>query len=287
MSKTILITGTSAGFGKLMVLDLAKKGYNVAAAMRNVKTKNADVAAKLNALPNVTVVEMDVTSSESVDAAVKQTIATYGAIDVLVNNAGVVGFGPFEAFSVDQMKRLFEVNLWGTVRNYLAVLPHMREKRSGLIINISSGLGLISAPYIGPYNSSKYAVEGITETIRYEVQGFGIETVSLQPGPFRTGITENEGAQADRPEIFEAYGQGFTDKLTRFGGNMSDKMDEFKMDPQEVADATVKLIEMEPGTRPYFTSVNRITDNLEQQYADAKDPIRIEWMKRMGWEEWL
>ncbi|WP_078347680.1 SDR family oxidoreductase [Mucilaginibacter pedocola] len=192
MSKTILITGTSAGFGKLMVLELAKKGYNVAAAMRNVESKNAAAAAELDALPNVTVVEMDVTSTASVDAAVKRTIAKYGTIDVLVNNAGITGFGPLEAFSVEQMKRMFEVNLWGTVRGYLAVLPHMREKRSGLIINITSGLGLISAPYIAPYIGTKYAVEGMTESIRYEVKEFGIEAVTLQPGAFPTGITEKE-----------------------------------------------------------------------------------------------
>ena len=284
MSKTVLITGTSAGFGKLMVLDLAKRGYNVAAAMRNVTTKNAEAAKELNALPNVTVVEMDVTSTESVDAAVEQTVAKFGKIDVLVNNAGIAAFGPLEAFSVEQMKRLFEVNLWGTIRGYLAVLPHMREQRSGLIINITSGLGLISAPYIGPYIGTKYAVEGMTETIRYEVQEFGIDTVTLGPGPFRTGITEKEGAQADRPEVFQAYGQ---DKIQKFGGIMSDKMDEYEMDPQEVSDATVKLIELAPGTRPHHTAVNRVTSNLEQEYADAKGPIKIEWMKRMGFGEWL
>jgi NAD(P)-dependent dehydrogenase (short-subunit alcohol dehydrogenase family) len=287
MSKTILITGTSAGFGKLMVIDLAKKGYNVAAAMRNVNSKNAEVAAELNTIPNVTVLEMDVTSTESVEAAVKQTLAQYGRIDVLVNNAGIAGFGPLEAFTVDQMKRLFEVNLWGTIRGYLAVLPHMREQRSGLIINITSGLGLISAPYIAPYIGTKYAIEGMTEAIRYEVQEFGIEAVTLQPGAFPTGITEKEGAQADRPEVLEAYGEEFTDKLTKFGSIMVGKINEYKMNPQEVATATSGLIEMAPGTRPHFTTVNRVTDNLEQKYADAKGPLSIEWMKRMGWEDWL
>ncbi|MFD0763554.1 SDR family oxidoreductase [Mucilaginibacter lutimaris] len=287
MSKTILITGTSAGFGKIMAIDLAKKGYNVAAGMRNVSSKNAEVAKELSALPNVIVVEMDVTSTDSVNTAVEQTVAKFGGIDVLVNNAGIAGYGLFEAFSVEQMKRLFEVNLWGTVRGYLAVLPLMREQRSGLIINITSGLGIISAPYIAPYTGTKYAIEGMTETIRYEVQNFGIETVTLQPGPFRTGITEKEGAQPDRTEIYEAYGEGFTDKLQKLGGIMSGKMDEYAMDPQEVSDATINLIEMEPGTRPYYTVVNRVTDNLEQEYADSKDPIRKEWMKRMGWGEWL
>lgn len=163
----------------------------------------------------------------------------------------------------------------------------MREKRSGLIINISSGLGLISAPYFAPYIGTKYAIEGMTESIRYEVQEFGIEAVTIQPDAFPTGITEKEGAHPDHPDVYNAYGEVFSDKLTKFGSIMFGKIDEYKMDPQEVADATVNLIEMAFGTRPHFTTVNRVTDNLEQEYADAKGPLRVEWMKRMGWEEWL
>uniref|UniRef100_UPI00131C9A6D SDR family NAD(P)-dependent oxidoreductase n=1 Tax=Pedobacter sp. L105 TaxID=1641871 RepID=UPI00131C9A6D len=115
MSKTILITGTSSGFGKLMALDLAKKGNRVIAAMRNITTKNADIAKELGVIPNIEVVEMDVTSTASVNAAVETTVKKYGQIDVLVNNAGITGFGLFEATSIEQMKNIFEVNVWGSV----------------------------------------------------------------------------------------------------------------------------------------------------------------------------
>src|SRR3954471_10716937 len=112
MSKTILITGTSSGFGKLMALDLAGKGHTVIAAMRSIATKNAGIAKELGAISNIEVVEMDVTSEASVNAAVEATVKKHGQIDVLVNNAGITGFGLFEATSIDQMKNIFEVNLW-------------------------------------------------------------------------------------------------------------------------------------------------------------------------------
>jgi NAD(P)-dependent dehydrogenase (short-subunit alcohol dehydrogenase family) len=287
MSKTILITGTSSGFGKLMALDLAKKGHKVIADMRNKATKNAGIAQELGAIPNIEVVEMDVTSTESVNTAIELAVKKYGQIDVLVNNAGITGFGLFEATTIEQMKNIFEVNVWGTVRNTLAVLPSMREHRSGLIINITSGLGLITAPYLGPYNGSKWAIEGITETLRYEVQDYGIETVTLQPGAFPTGISEKPENGADRPEISAAYGSEALEKIQKFGGIMFGKIEEYKMDPQEIADAITKLVEMEPGTRPFYTTVNRVTDNYEQEYADKKTPYNQEWLKRMGWGEWI
>ncbi|WP_158798151.1 SDR family NAD(P)-dependent oxidoreductase, partial [Pedobacter sp. L105] len=159
--------------------------------------------------------------------------------------------------------------------------------RSGLIINITSGLGLITAPYLGPYNGSKWAIEGITETLRYEVQNRGIEVVTLQPGAFPTGISDKPENGSDRPEITAAYGSEALEKIEKFGGIMHGKIDEYKMDPQEIADAITILVEMEAGTRPFYTTVNRVTDNLEQEYADKKAPYNQEWLKRMGWGEWL
>lgn len=287
MSKTILITGTSSGFGKLMALDLAKKGNKVIAAMRSIALKNATIAKELGDIANIEVIEMDVTSTESVNIAINAAIKKHGKIDVLVNNAGITGFGLFEATTLEQMKNIFEVNVWGSVRNIQAVLPSMRKHHEGLIINISSGLGLITAPYLGPYNGSKWAIEGITETLRYEVQNHGIEMVTLQPGAFPTGISDKPENGADLPEITEAYGSEALEKIQKFGGIMYKKIEEYKMDPQEIADAITKLVEMESGTRPFYTAVNRVTDNLEQEYADKKTPYNQEWIKRMGWAEWL
>lgn len=287
MSKTILITGTSSGFGKLMAVTLAKEGNSVIAGMRNIKTSNAEAAKELNALDNVEVVDLDVSHDDSVNAAVQKVLKKYGHIDVLINNAGVVGFGVAEATSVDQMKRLFETNLWGMVRGYQAVLPAMRQQKSGLIINTSSGLGLFSGPYTVPYNMSKFAIQGLTEGIRQEVRRFGIETVTILPGPFPTEVTSKQGFGPDRQDIVDAYGQEEADALQRFGGNMFAKMQEYKADPQEVADAVKKLVAMAPGTRPFETVVNRIGEGVEQAFADSKHRFYKDTMTNLGWADFI
>jgi NAD(P)-dependent dehydrogenase (short-subunit alcohol dehydrogenase family) len=291
MSKTILITGTSTGFGKLMSITLAKEGHTVIAGMRNVKTKNATVAAELAALPNIEVVEMDVADTTSVNTAVETVLKKHGQIDVLVNNAGIVGFGLFESFSIDRMKEVFEVNLWGTVRGYQAVLPSMRALKSGLIINISSGLGLFSLPYIVPYNMTKFGVEALTEGVRYEVKDYGIETVSVLPGPFPTEVgspdKQHLGQGPDRQDIVNAYGTAVQGKIGEYFGIMGGKIEAYKADNQEVADAVRDLVNMKPGTRPHQTVVNRVCEGLEQEFVESREPQAKEMMNRMGFAAWM
>jgi NAD(P)-dependent dehydrogenase (short-subunit alcohol dehydrogenase family) len=285
MSKTILITGTSTGFGKLMSITLANEGHRIVAAMRNVSGKNEAVAAALSEIPNVEVVEMDVTSTESVNAAVEKTLNKYRKIDVLVNNAGISGLGFFEATSVAQMKSIFEVNLWGAVRVIQAVLPYMRECKAGLIINISSTLGMLSAPYLAPYIGSKHAIEGITESLQYEIRQYGIDAVTVLPGPFPTDIGVKDGQGHDRQEIINAYGQEELGKVRKFGGIMSGNILAYKADNREVVEAVKKLIDLKAGTRPAQTLVNRMAGGIEQELADAKIDIKTEWMKRMGFAD--
>lgn len=286
MSKTILITGTSAGFGKLMATTLANEGHSVIAAMRNVSTKNLAVAAELNSIPNVEVVEMDVTSTESVNSAIEKTLKKYGQIDVLINNAGVGAFGFFEAYSIAQMQSIFEVNLWGYIRGIQAVLPSMRVHREGLIINISSTLGILSVPYLAPYSATKYAIEGMTEGLQYEIKKYGVEVVTVLPGPFPTEIA-GKSAIPERQEILEVYGEDEMTKAQQFGGIMYNKIMEYKTDSQEVADAVKKLIDLKAGTRPAQTVVNRMTNGMEQEFADSKIAIKTEWMKRNGFVDYI
>ena len=283
MSKTILITGTSSGFGKLAAITLAKEGHSVIAGMRGVNGKNAEVAKELAVIANIEVVELDVTSDESVNAAIQQTLKKYGRIDVLVNNAGVAGFGVFEATSVDQMKNIFEVNVFGIVRTYQAVLPSMREHKAGLIINISSGFGLFTSPFVVPYQMTKFGVEALTEGVRYEVKRYGIETVSVLPGPFPTEIGGKVGFGPDKPEIVEAYGPEVQQSFDEFGGIMYGKIEEYNADPQEVADSILALINMKAGTRPFQTVVNRIGEGIEQEFVEARLPYKIKMMENMGW----
>jgi len=129
MKQTIFITGTSTGFGKLMTETLSREGHTVIAGMRAIQGKNADVARELAALPNVDVVELEVTSDDSVNQAVAYALEKYGKIDVLVNNAAVAGFGLVEGYTIDQVKNMLEVNLYGVLRTYHAVLPSMRQAR--------------------------------------------------------------------------------------------------------------------------------------------------------------
>lgn len=285
ISKIILVTGTSAGFGKLITITLAKEGHSVIAAMRNVSTKNAAAAAELNAIPNVEVVEMDVTSTESVNTAIEKTLKKYGQIDVLVNNAGIGAVGFLEATSIEQMKNVFEVNLWGYVRCIQAVLPAMRAHRSGLIINVSSSLGILSIPYMAPYVGTKYAIEGMTESLQYEIKKFGIEAVTVMPGPFPTEIA-GKSLGPDRPEIIEAYGEAEMNKIQQFGGIMYGKIMKHQMDNQEVADAVKKVIDLEPGTRPSQTLVSRMADGIEQEFADSKVAVKKDWMERSGFGDY-
>jgi short-subunit dehydrogenase len=286
MSKIILITGTSSGFGKLTTITLANEGHSIIAAMRNVNGKNAEAAKELGAIANVEVVEMDVSDENSVNEAVAYTLKKYGVIDVLVNNAGVVGFGLFEATKVDTIKSMFDVNVFGVMRLYQAVLPSMRKNKSGLIINVSSGLGVLSSPFVAAYAATKFAVEGLTEGIRHEVKEYGVETVTILPGAFPTEISGKAGFGADKLEVIESYGPDKQKALEDFGGIMWAKMQEYKNDPQQVADTINNLVKMKNGTRPFQTAINPVAQELEQAFLDTKLPVKENWLKAMGWENY-
>ncbi|WP_299289067.1 SDR family oxidoreductase [uncultured Mucilaginibacter sp.] len=287
LSKIILITGTSSGFGKLLAIALANEGHSIIAAMRNAGTKNALVAQELGALTNVEVVEMDVTNTDSVNTAIEKILKKYGQIDILINNAGISGMGLFEATSVERMKNIFEVNVWGAVRGIQAVLPSMRKQKKGLVINISSTSGILSIPYVSAYCGSKFALEGMIESLQYEVKKFGIETINILPGPFPTDVGSKTGQGSDLPKIVEAYGEEEAYLLNEFGRIYNKKMLENKSDSQEVVDAVKNLIEMEDGTRPAQTVVNRMAGGLEQEYVDAKISAKRDYMTRMGYPAYL
>jgi NAD(P)-dependent dehydrogenase (short-subunit alcohol dehydrogenase family) len=283
MKKNILITGISSGLGQRMALTLASEGHRVIGTVTATLDPHSAVAQELAAHPTLTTVVMDITSEESVQQGLATALREVGHLDVLINNAGVTGFGLFEATSVAQMKRLFDVNLFGAVRTSQAVLPGMRQQRAGLIVNFSSGAGLFSFPYSVPYAMAKFGMEALTEGLRQEVQAYGIEVVAVLPGAFATGI----GASAarfgpDRPEIAESYGPAPAQALAQVGAALYGKVAEYGMEIQEVADAVSQLLALPAGTRPFHTSVNRITDNLELEYVATRQAYLHTWMQRMG-----
>jgi len=284
MKQTILITGTSTGFGKLMTITLAKAGHRVVAGMRGTAGKNASAAKELDALQNVDVVEMDLLSDASVQQAVKQTLEKHGSIDVLVNNAAVSGFGLFEAFSLDQIKNMIDINLYGVIRTYHAVLPSMRRNRKGLIINFTSGASGFSLPFMVPYLISKFGVETITEGVQDELKQFGIENVSIQPGVYPTEMNNGSkaGIHADRQDITAEYGDDANKTFNALGTALFGKVAEFKMDPQTIADGVLSLVNMPKGTRPLRYPLDAIAQGADHEFIQSRADIKAKWAKNYG-----
>ena len=284
MKKTILITGTSTGFGKLTALTLAKAGHTVIAAMRGTTGKNEAVAKELAAIPGIDVVELDVTSDESVKNAVKETLDKHGKIDVLVNNAGVAGFGVLEAYTLDQVRNMMEVNFYGVIRTYDAVLPSMRENKNGLIINITTGASGFTLPFMIPYFASKFAVESITEGLQSELKPYGIDNVSIQSGVYPTEMNNGSkaGVHADKPEIVAAYGEDAVNAATQMGTALFGKMADLKMDPQTIADGVLTLVNMEKGKRPLRYPLDAAAQGTDAEFIQARADIKAKWVNSYG-----
>jgi NAD(P)-dependent dehydrogenase (short-subunit alcohol dehydrogenase family) len=186
-----VVTGSSSGIGLAASLALAKNGYLTYATMRNLaKQDSIQSVAEKEHLP-VRTVQLDVTDENSVKNAIQSILSESGRIDLLVNNAGYGMTGAIEDIGMDEIKSLYETNVFGVIRVTQAVLPIMRKQGSGRIINISSGAGRIGYPGGSAYVSSKFALEGLSESMAFEVEQFGIKTVLVEPGFIRTNFAEN------------------------------------------------------------------------------------------------
>jgi NAD(P)-dependent dehydrogenase (short-subunit alcohol dehydrogenase family) len=255
MSKTILITGTSSGFGRDTAETLAHAGHRVFASMRDTAGRNHSNAEALRS-KNIHVVELDVTNDASVQRGVSSVLTQAGRLDVLINNAGIGSLNVSEAFTTDQLRELYDVNVFGVQRVLRSVLPSLRSQREGLVINIGSILGRVTVPFFGLYGSSKFALEAITETYRYELSQFGIDVVLVQPSSYPTGIFAGAQQPADTDRI-AAYGElgGIPAKIAQ---TISDS---FKGDnapnPHEVAEVITKLVAQPNGSRPARVVVGR------------------------------
>ncbi len=181
MSNTILVTGASSGIGKETVKLFHEKGWNVVATMRT-----PDKETDLNQLDNVLVTRLDVTDSASIKAAVAEGIEKFGQIDVLLNNAGYGAYGPLEAFPMEKIRRQFDTNVIGLLETTKAVLPHMRARQSGTIVNISSIGGKMTFPLGTLYHGTKFAVEGLSEALHFELEQIGIQIKIVEPGMINT-----------------------------------------------------------------------------------------------------
>ncbi|RFZ94024.1 SDR family oxidoreductase [Mucilaginibacter conchicola] len=184
MNQTILITGASSGIGKATAILFQSKGWNVIATMRNPQNET-----ELSALENVLVTKLDVLDLESIQQAVEAGIQKFGKIDALLNNAGYGAFGPVETFSRDSIIRQFNTNVIGLLDVTRAVLPHFRANKSGIIVNISSVGGKVTFPLGALYHGTKFAVEGISEAMNFEVEQFGGKMKIVEPGAIHTDFT--------------------------------------------------------------------------------------------------
>jgi len=249
MAKTILVTGASSGFGRLTAETLSKSGHKVFAGFRSAEGARKQIADELKA-KNIEILKVDVTDQASVDTAIVQLLEKSGnKLDVVVNNAGMASAGLSEAFTAEQARDLFEVNVFGVQRVLRATLPVLRAKRAGLVINVGSILGRVTLPFFGLYGASKYAVEAMTDSYRYELSELGVDVVLVQPSAYPT----NMYAAAQKPangELAKSYGETaevpgkiLKTFMTLFQG-------ENAPNPQDVATAIDKIVATPAGSRP-------------------------------------
>lgn len=235
MQKVALVTGSSSGIGLESVLALARDGYHTFASMRNIsKAGELEYAAKKENLP-IKIIELDVDKEESIVSAIKKIIEDAGRLDVLVNNAGYGQFGCTEDVSVDEFRKQFETNFFSIVRIVQEVAPIMRKQNSGIIVNISSVAGRMGLPGSPAYISSKFALEGFGECLRYELGQFGIKTTLIEPGVIKTNFFESMKIPDSKTD--PKYKQ-LTDHI-HSGLKM---MVELGTPPSQVADVVIKAI---------------------------------------------
>src|SRR5260370_4694912 len=273
MAQTILVTGSTSGFGRLTVETLARQGCPVFAGMRAVAGKNAPAAEELRALAEreqlaLYIGETDITDDASVEQAIASLVGTTGRLDVVVNNAGVSYSGPLEAFTLKQVQQQFDTNVFGVLRVNRAALPHMRRQGSGLLLQIGSIAGRLALPFQGLYGATKFALEGLTESYRYELAPFGIDAAIIEPGTYPTPITAKHQSAADteRTALYQAAMDAFTTPF--FAENRSAT----PPDPQEVADAVARVIAQPPRARPLRTVVAPVAQRQAPQAINAPPP---------------
>ena len=208
MSKTILITGCGSGIGRMTAKFFHDKGWNVVATVRS----NPEDDQELNALDNVLVLALDVTKEDTIKDAVKAAVERYGKIDVLLNNAGYGSYGILEATPERAIRMQYDVNVIGTLLVTKGVLPYMRREGDGIIINISSMGGKITFPMGTLYHGSKFAVEGMSEALSYELEGIGVTVKMIEPGMINTNFTETTVSLLNVDESQTEY-KPFVDKV--------------------------------------------------------------------------
>ncbi|MRW86094.1 SDR family NAD(P)-dependent oxidoreductase [Pseudoduganella sp. FT26W] len=288
MSKSIvLVTGAGTGIGHLSVKALALAGHTVYASMRDIGGRNAARVRELRdwAFANgadVRAVELDVLSQASADAAVQTIVAERGRLDVVVHNAGHLVIGPTEAFTPEEISKVFDTNFLGTQRVNKAVLPVMRRQQQGLVLWVSSTTARGGfPPFLGPYAAAKAAMDSIAVTMAYELARFNIETSIVVPGAFTAGTDHfaNAGHPADAATsaAYDARYQGLMDQV---GARLTELMPP-DADPAAVAADIAYIVGLPHGSRP-FRSITDFVDDGATAVTEVAERVREEFAERIG-----
>jgi NAD(P)-dependent dehydrogenase (short-subunit alcohol dehydrogenase family) len=292
MSKIVLISGASSGFGALTAQALADAGHTVYAGMRDVTGHNAGAAAEAKQYStehgvDLRAVELDVSSDESARQAVQTVVAEQGRLDVLIHNAGHMVTGPAEAFTPEQLAELYDTNVLGTQRLNRAALPQLREQQDGLLLWVGSSSSRGGTPpYLAPYFAAKAAMDALATSYALEVSRFGIESTIIVPGSFTHGT--NHFAHSGKPaddDIVAVY-------ETRYAGLMeqvSQKLRELEpawADVAEVAEAIVTVVDTAKGRRPFRVHIDPSDDGAAVVNAVA-DRVRAEFLRRVELDDLL
>ncbi|MGA2549474.1 MAG: SDR family oxidoreductase [Burkholderiaceae bacterium] len=292
MSKTIIITGASSGFGALTARMLSDHGHTVYAGMRDVVDTDATAAndSELYAREHSVVLRplaMDVTDEEMVNAAVDRVIHETGRLDVIIHNAGHMVLGPAEAFTVEQLAEIYDINVLSTQRVNRAALPHLRRQRDGLLIWVgSSSARGGTPPYLAPYFAAKAAEDALAVSYAAELARFGIETTIVVPGAFPAGT--NHYASAGHPG--DSVVAGEYEKL--YAGIMEEipvrqrALSDDNADPLEVARQISRVVALPKGSRPFRVHIDPMHDGAEEVF-DLGDKIRAEFFQRIGFSDLL
>ncbi|CCG99577.1 short-chain dehydrogenase/reductase SDR [Fibrella aestuarina BUZ 2] len=201
MKKTVLITGTSSGIGRASVRYFAQQGWNVAATMRSPEKEANRGADSLGTLPNVQLFRLDVQDTASIRQAIADARAAFGGIDVIINNAGYGAVGPFEAATPAQIQQQFDTNVFGVMNVIREILPYFRERRGGSILTVTSMGGLITFPIYSIYHGTKWAVEGFTEALSFELKPFNIRVKNIEPGAIKTDFYDRSQDVLTQPGL--------------------------------------------------------------------------------------
>ena len=290
-AKSVLYTGTSSGIGFLSAKTMAARGHTVFAGMRNVSGKNREAAQQLKDFSQdvpgtIHVVEMDVTSCEQVNQAAQFAVETAGKIDVAVNSAGQGGLGWQEEFTIEQFHRVMDSFLYGAQRVYRAVLPFMRKRRSGLIINVTTIGARLTLPLRqGPYTCAKWGLEALSERYNQELESFNIQSITVQPGLFPTKLVANAWS-CDNTEVSSQYPPYEEDKYYKSFNKFREKMLATNDQGQTAADVIADLIDMPAEKRPTRSvawSTNLIgcaeAERMNKLFGEVIDELLQKWVR--------